>query len=61
MYIINCAEVEFLYLLDVLLIFLYICTYVCTCVCLVEVGGELLKMLMASNRNQSLAAGPSWG
>ena len=28
MYIINCAEVEFLYLLDVLLLFLYICTYV---------------------------------
>ena len=29
MYIINCAEVEFLYLFNVLLLCLYICTYVC--------------------------------
>ena len=29
MYIINCAEVAFLYLFDVLLLRLYICTYVC--------------------------------
>ena len=29
MYIINCDEFEFLYLLDVLLLCLYICTYVC--------------------------------
>ena len=31
MYIINCAEVEFLYLFNVLLLCLYICTYVCVC------------------------------
>lgn len=31
------------------------------CVCLVEVGGELLRTLIASNRNRSVTAGPPWG